>query len=336
MPARAPVHRQRDTLPPSKRQYVAQPMPEFLEFQHPRLVAAPPSGAHWLHETKLDGYRLQVRVERGQARIFTRRGHDWTDQLPELAEDAADLAFDGILDGELCYLAPKTGQPTFSGLRAAIGRGQTAPLVFYAFDVLWRGQDDLRRFALKDRKAILAEVLADAPSARLREVQTLPAAGAALLTAACRMGLEGIVSKRRDSRYEAGRPESWVKSKCRLEQEFVVGGWTQEPGRAFKGVMVGVFEGDALRYVGTVERGFSTAPGLAKAVQARAAARSPFAIAAPRKTSEVHWARPELVVNVAFQEWTASGKIRHATLTGQRDDKDPREVVRERPEMDVL
>jgi len=335
MPARAT--QDRDTLPPSKRQYVAQPMPDFLAFQHPRLVDRPPPGAQWLHEAKLDGYRLQLRIERGAARVLTRRGHDWTDQLPELAEDAAELGFDGILDGELCYIAPASGRPRFSGLRAAIGRGDTAGLVFFAFDVLWRGQDDLRRFALKDRKDILAAVLAVAPSARLRAVATLPAApGAALIAAACRMGLEGIVSKRRDSRYEAGRPETWVKAKCRLEQEFVVGGWTQEPGRPFKGVMLGVYEADALRYVGTVERGVSAAPGLAKAVQARAAKRSPFEIERPPKARDVNWARPELVVRATFQEWTASGKIRHASLTGVRDDKDPREVVRERPDTDVL
>jgi bifunctional non-homologous end joining protein LigD len=305
-------------------------MPRFLDFQHPRLVAEPPVGPAWLHEVKLDGYRMQLRVERGEAQVFTRNGHDWTHQLPELAEDAAELGFEGVLDGELCFLDP-TGQPTFSGLRAAIGRRQTAPLVFFAFDLLWRGDTDLRTFQLKDRKAILTEVMADAPSARIRTVEPLPPGGGpALLAAACRLGLEGIVSKRRDSRYVAGRAEAWVKAKCRLAQEFVIGGWTQEPGRHFKGLLVGVHEAGKLRYVGSLERGFARTPGLLKRLQPLATPKSPFALESPRKTDEVHWVRPELVAQAEFQEWTASGMIRHASFVGLREDKEAAEVVRER------
>jgi bifunctional non-homologous end joining protein LigD len=315
-------------------------MPPFLEFQHARLVTEPPIGRAWLHEIKFDGYRMQLRIERGEAQLFTRRGHDWTHQLPELAEDAAELGFEGVLDGELCRLDAR-GQPTFSGLRAAIGRRATAPLVFFAFDVLWRGDTDLRSFQLKDRKAILAEALADAPSARLRAVEPLPAelapgsgnfgGGPALLAAACRLGLEGIVSKRRDSRYQAGRGETWVKPKCRLAQEFVIGGWTQEPGRHFKGLLVGVHEAGALRYVGSLERGFARTPGLLKRLQALAAPTSPFGRAGPSRTAEIHWVRPELVAQAEFQEWTASGMIRHASFVGLREDKEAAEVVRERP-----
>ena len=322
------------SLPPSKRQYVRQPLPGFVEFQHPTLVAAPPSGERWLHEIKLDGYRMQVRIEGGRATVFTRRGHDWTDKLPELAEDAAELP-DCILDGELCYFAP-SGKLSFSGLRAAIGRGDTAPLVFFAFDVLWRGQDDLRGFALKDRKAILATLLEAQPSARLRYVETLPQSGPALLEAACRMGLEGIVSKRRDSRYTGGRVDTWVKAKCKLSQEVVIGGWRQERGRHFKGVMVGVYEGERLRYVGTVERGLKHAPDLAARLAELETRTAPFTGRdGPSRNAESHWARPVLVANVEFQEWTASGKIRHASLLGLRDDKDPRQVVREAPD-DVI
>ncbi|WP_334163933.1 non-homologous end-joining DNA ligase [Phenylobacterium sp.] len=305
-------------------------MPRFLEFQHARLVSEPPTGEAWLHEIKFDGYRLQLRVERGEAAVFTRNGHDWTHKLPELAEDAAELGQDCILDGELCFLDP-AGKPTFSGLRAAIGGGRTAPLVFFAFDILWRGDTDLRSFALKDRKALLTEALADAPGPRLRAVEPLPQSGPALLEAACRMELEGIVSKRRDSRYTAGRGDTWVKSKCRLAQEFVIGGWTQEPGRHFKGLLVGVHEAGGLRYVGSLERGFSRTPDLLERLRPLAAPKTPFARQSPRKTPEVHWVEPRLVAQAEFQEWTASGAIRHATFLGLRDDKDPGAVVRERP-----
>ncbi|HEY8573241.1 non-homologous end-joining DNA ligase [Phenylobacterium sp.] len=315
-------------LPPSKRQYVAQPVPGFVEFQHPKLVAEPPAGAAWLHELKLDGYRIQVRVARGRATVFTRRGHDWTTKLPELAEDAAELP-DCILDGELCFL-DANGKPTFSGLRAAIGRGQTAGLVYFAFDLLWRGQDDLRTFALKDRKAALARLLEAAPGPRIRLVEALPQNGPALLAAACRLGLEGIVSKRRDARYQPGRTDAWVKAKCRPGQEVVIGGWRQEKGRAFKALMVGVYDGDDFRYVGTVKAGFAGHPGLVQRLEAVEADRSPFTAGdKPARTAETRWARPELVANVEFAEWTGSGKLRQATFLGLRDDKDPREVRRE-------
>lgn len=120
--------------PSSQRQYVPQAMPGFLEFQHPRLVTQPPNGEAWLHEIKFDGYRMQAHVQAGRVTLFTRRGFDWTQKLPQLAGVLSGCA-DCILDGELCFIGPN-GQPTFSGLRAAIGRGQTKGLVFFVFDVL--------------------------------------------------------------------------------------------------------------------------------------------------------------------------------------------------------
>jgi bifunctional non-homologous end joining protein LigD len=284
--------RVRDTLTPSRRQYVAQPLPGFLELLHPKVVTEPPCGGHWLHEIKFDGYRFQARIETGGATLFTRRGHDWTDKLPELAADLSVLP-DGILDGEVCFLDAR-GQPTFSGLRSAIGRGDTAGLVFFAFDQLWRGQDDLRRFPLSDRKAILEAYLAPVLSEHIRLVDSFPAGGPALLQAACRSGLEGIVSKRRDSRYAAGRSEAWVKSLCVRSQEFVIGGYEQEAGRHFKGVLVGVHDTKGLTYVGTLERGFSATPGLLKRLEALETKTNPFAAGGPPR-AHVRWVKPELV-----------------------------------------
>lgn len=316
----------RTPRPASSRQYVAQPVPAFLEFQHPKLVDRPPSGAAWLHEIKFDGYRFQARVEGGRVTLFTRRGHDWTSRLPELASDLAGLP-DAILDGELCFLGPD-GQPAFSGLRAAMGKGKTAGLVYFAFDLLWRGQDDLRRFALKDRKAALASVLSPVAGDRVRLVESFEVGGAALLQSACQLGLEGIVSKRRDGRYAGGRTDAWVKAKCKLAQEVVIGGWVQEAGRHFKGVLAGVYGPRGLTYVGTLERGFSAAPDLRARLAELEGPVNPFAAGEPPR-AHVRWVRPELVARAEFQEWTASGKIRHASFRGLRDDKDARDVVRE-------
>jgi bifunctional non-homologous end joining protein LigD len=316
--------------PPSQRQYFAQPMPGFLPFMHPRLVAEPPSSVAWLHEIKFDGYRMQVRVEGGVAALFTRNGHDWTVRLPEIAAAAAVLP-DGIYDGELCALGAD-GQPDFGALRSALSPGRTAGLVLFVFDLLWRGADDLRRFALADRKAILAERLGPFVGGRLRAVESFPAGGRALLQSACRLGLEGIVSKRRDSRYVAGRGDAWVKSKCRPGQEFVIGGWVQERLRPFKAILVGVFDGQRLRYAGAVKTGFRAAPGLIGRLEALETEACPFAAGdPPRKTREIRWARPELVAVVDFAEWTAAGKLRQASFKGLREDKDPAEVRRETP-----
>ena len=308
-------------------------MPGFLELQHPQLVREPPSGAAWIHEIKFDGYRMQARIEAGEVTLFTRRGFDWTLKLPQLAAELS-VCSDCILDGELCFIGPD-GQPTFSGLRAAIGRGETTDLVFFAFDILWRGQDDLRRFALKDRKEALAEVIAPALGDTVRSVDSFPAGGPTLLASACRLGLEGIVSKRRDAPYTAGRGEAWVKSKCRLAQAFVIGGWVQEAGRRFKGILVGVQGPKGLTYVGTLERGFSAEPGLLKRLEARETKTNPFKSGDPPR-AHVRWVEPRLLAQAEFQEWTASGKIRHASFKGLRDDKDPQEVRRERAEAEPL
>jgi bifunctional non-homologous end joining protein LigD len=307
-------------------------MPGFLEFVHPKVVSEPPSGQAWLHEVKFDGYRFQARVEAGRATLYTRRGLDWTAKLPELAAELGRLG-DCILDGELTFLGAE-GKPTFSGLRSAIGKGETAGLAYQLFDVLWRGRDDVRSFALKDRKAILAGLLAPRASPRLRLVESFPTGGALLLASACRLGLEGVVSKRRDSRYVGGRSDTWVKALCKRGQEVVIGGWAQEAGRHFKGVLVGVQGPRGLTYVGTLERGFSAAPDLAERLAALESRTNPFAAGDPPR-AHVRWVRPELVARTEFREWTASGKIRHASFRGLREDKDPAEVVRE-TETEVL
>lgn len=315
-------------LPPSQRQYVKPRMPGFVDFEHPQLVVVPPSGLEWLHEAKFDGYRLQMHVGGGRATIYTRKGNDWTDRFPELAEDLAAFP-DCIIDGELTAL-DEQGQPDFSSLRASISPGRTGALVVFVFDLLWKDNEDLRPYALEMRKALLGEMLEDHPSDRLRYVRELPQGGKAMLDAACRIGLEGIVSKRRGTPYRAGRGGDWVKAKCRPGQEFVIGGWRQEPGRAFKALLVGYYEGHELRYAGSVKTGFSAEPTLLKQLQAIEAPSTPFTGEQPSgQRSELHWTAPRLVANVEFAEWTASGRLRQSSFKGLRTDKEPRDVRRE-------
>jgi bifunctional non-homologous end joining protein LigD len=318
----------RATLPPSQRQYVKPRMPGLVEFQHPRLVKSPPTGLEWLHEVKFDGYRLQLHVASGRVTIYTRNGHDWTAKFPELAADLAGWP-DVILDGELTALDER-GQPDFSRLRASISPGKTGGLVVFLFDLLWKDDEDLRPYALMMRKAMLEKLIEDHPSDRIRYVGELPQGGPAMLKAACQLGMEGIVSKKRTAPYRAGRGDDWVKAKCRPGQEFVIGGWRQEPGRAFKALLVGYYDGEALRYAGGVKTGFSSSPDLLGSLREVEATASPFSGEQPSgPRSELHWTRPDLVAAVEFAEWTASGRLRQPSFKGLRPDKLPRDVGRE-------
>ena len=198
------------------------------------LVERAPEGAGWVHEVKLDGYRMQAIVAGGQARLMTRGGHDWTQRFPETAAALGRLP-DAVLDGELVATG-EDGMPDFAALQSAVLRRATAGLLFYAFDLIAQGGEDLRARPLLERKAALKELLRNAPE-RVIYVEHFDSPGAAVLNSACAMGLEGIVSKRADSPYRPGaRSGEWVKVKCRKREEFVVGGYSvgveapHEPG----------------------------------------------------------------------------------------------------------
>lgn len=317
--------------PSSQRPYVQPEMPTtFQPLQHPRLVRRPPEGKAWIHQIKFDGYRMQANVCGGEARIYTRNGYDWTDKLPALAADLAELP-PCILDGELCAVSPN-GQSNFSGLRKALNQRDSGELVYFVFDILWGKGEDLRPHPLSGRQAVLQEVLGVSHSERLREVESFELHGPSLYQSACLMGLEGTVSKRLDAPYRAERGAGWEKSKCRPSQEVVIGGWKQEPMRPFKGLLVGVYAGGRLTYAGSIKTGFGAASDLLKRLEALEAPVSPFQAGdPPRKTAEIHWVRPELVAAAEIADWTGSGKLRQASFKGLREDKRPQDVTRELP-----
>ncbi len=230
-------------------------MPRFVAPQLCKLVERATSKPGWAHEVKFDGYRIQLRVENGTARLRTRKGIDWTAKFGGLAAAASALP-DCLLDGEVVAL-DKQGVPDFAALQAALSDRKTDEAVYFAFDLLFIGGEDLRELPLRDRKARLTTLFAKSNLPQtLRSVDHLEAAGDAVLRSACRMHLEGVVSKRLDAPYKSGRGTDWTKAKCRGGHEVVIGGWTSEGGR-FRSLLAGVYRGKKLVYVGRVGTGFA-------------------------------------------------------------------------------
>jgi bifunctional non-homologous end joining protein LigD len=295
-------------------------------------ATAAPAGPDWLHEIKYDGYRLFARLEQGKVRLITRNGLDWTAKFPELASALGQLPVGtALIDGELVHLAAN-GTTNFSGLQDAIASGKTGALNFFAFDLPYRDGWDLTQASLEDRKAALADLIPPDAEGMLRYSDHQIGQGPAVLRQASSLGLEGIVSKRRDAPYRSGRGGSWLKVKCRNREEIVVIGFTDPEGNreGFGALLAGYYDpAGTLRYAGRVGTGFSAARlgDLRKELDRLAVNDPPVVLPkeAPRKG--VHWVRPELVAEVEIAGWTADAILRHASFQGLREDKSPREVV---------
>jgi bifunctional non-homologous end joining protein LigD len=299
-------------------------LPDLIAPELATLVDKPPGGGQWLYEIKFDGYRMLARIEGSQVRIVTRRGNDWTARFPALVKDLKKSGLpDGWYDGEIVVLQ-EDGTPSFNALQNAIESDQNDAIVFYLFDAPFVAGHDLRRVGVEQRRAVLQAVLA--PSHRVRYSAQVDGPPAALLKSACDLGLEGVIGKRLGSPYVHRRSDDWIKLKCVRRQEFVIGGYTwPDEGRVDMGIgalLVGTWVAGKLQYAGKVGTGFSVTAStkLRRQLDAIVQKQRPFA-GATGHDRHATWVRPELVCEVAYNEWPEEGSLRHASFKGLREDK---------------
>jgi bifunctional non-homologous end joining protein LigD len=310
-------------------------IPDHIEAQLAALTKSPPTGPHWVHEIKYDGYRMLCRIADQKVRMFSRAGKDWTADFPTVVAALARLPVETAwLDGEVVVLDAQ-GRSSFQALQNAIDTG-SPNLTYLAFDLLYLNGFDLRAVALAERKRLLQDLLARAQT-EVKYSEHFAVAGPAFLQNISELGLEGMVSKRADMAYQSGRGPAWQKVKCVRRQEMVIGGYTDPAGsrKGLGALLLGVYEPDGtLAYSGKVGTGFddATLASLSRTLQGLAQKESPFHN--PPQGAEgrrAHWVKPTLVAEVSFTEWTDDGTLRHPSYQGLRADKPARHVVRERP-----
>ena len=320
---------------------VRAPLPARLSPQLATLAKSVPEGP-WLVEIKFDGYRVMARVANGKARLITRGGHDWTDRMESLARAVEAVGVrEGWLDGEIVVFDAH-GTPNFNALQNAFDSSKTEDIRYFLFDLPFYEGWDLRRVPLQSRRALLKQVLDASPGERVRYSDDFPADPASVLDTAHRLGLEGVIAKRRDAPYVSARSETWLKIKAGLRQEFVIGGFTDRTGGPGEigSLHLGVYD-DAGRFVyaGNVGTGWGSQAGrtVRRRLEPIEIDAPPFEGGAPtgrgrwsRRSGVVeHWVKPEVVCEVGFAEWTPDGHVRHAVFQGLREDKAAREVRRE-------
>ncbi|WP_430441351.1 DNA ligase D [Shinella sp.] len=311
-------------------------LPGFLPPTLATLATSPPAGERWLHEIKFDGYRLQARIEAGRVKLLTRSGLDWTKKFGKAVVSALAALPVGtaLIDGEL-VVETVAGASDFSALQADLSAGRDDRFTFYLFDLLHLGGYDLTRLPLEARKALL-EKLVPGMQGILRYSGHFDENGALVLRHACRLSLEGVVSKLRDAPYREGRSKSWIKSKCSARQEFVIGGYAPSTvsRQAIGSLVLGVYRNGKLEPVGRVGTGFSApvAADLFKRLSRMRTDESPFGRKlTAEEARQARYVRPELVAEVEFSAWTGDGHLRHASFRGLREDKPAKEVVAEMP-----
>lgn len=309
-------------------------LPESIEPELATLVDSPPSSPEdWLFEVKYDGYRLLARKEGGDIRLLTRNGNDWTHKLEPLQAALAGAGLpDGWYDGEIVVHNAQE-RPDFGLLQQAFDGKRTKDIVFFVFDAPYLGGEDLRELPLEQRRVRLEAALEHIDGETVRLSTVLQAPPEQVLSAACEMGLEGVIGKRRDSTYTGRRSRDWIKLKCAQRQEFVIGGYTDPQGSrtGIGSLLLGVYGADgALHYAGNVGTGFDdkTLRDLALKLKRLSSETNPFA-AGKAIARKAHWVKPHLVAEISFGEWTHGGSVRHAVFQGLRKDKRAGEIRRE-------
>lgn len=312
-------------------------IPSQVQPQLCTLVETAPSGDQWLHEVKFDGYRVLAYRQKESVRLMTRSGKDWTARFPAIEAAIAGLdVSNAILDGEITALDER-GLSSFQRLQNAMQPNTKSPLTFHVFDLLYLNGRDLRSAPLVERKQILRAIIPARKTAVIRFSDHVAGQGNAVHTQACRLGLEGVVSKLAESPYIAGRSRAWVKSKCSQRQEFVIIGWTDPSGARshFGSLLLGAHDGKGnLAYSGRVGTGFDQAllADLWKRLRKLARPACPAAVPPTHAESRgVHWVDPTLVAEIRFTQWTGDGRLRHPVFEGLREDKPAALVTIERP-----
>ncbi|HEX3817491.1 MAG TPA: non-homologous end-joining DNA ligase, partial [Chthoniobacterales bacterium] len=319
--------------------------PRFIEVMKPKLRDTPPAQGDWIYELKFDGFRILALKDGEKVKLLSRNENDLTKSFPEIADAIAQLPCEEcIIDGEVVALDEK-GRSSFQLLQAREMEAQSAPLYDYVFDLLQLDGKSLTGLPLTSRKEILQQLCADAPDP-IRYSGELGRNAAALLKQVQRLGLEGIIGKEANSKYEAGRRSgAWIKLKCVNEQEFVIGGYTPPGGsrKHFGALLVGYYEEKKLLFAGKVGTGFNSKllASLHKKFQAEKRQNCPFADLpskqggqwvqgiTPAMMRKCHWVNPVFVAQIKFAEWTRDVKLRQPVFLGLREDKAAKEVQRE-------
>lgn len=315
-------------------------LPAFVPPQLATLARTPPAGGDWLHELKLDGYRIQARVQRGrrnQTELLTRRSLDWTKRMPSIAEAVAELPVQAaLLDGEVVVL-DDDGTTNFAKLQAAFQEKGRIPLTYFVFDLLHLDGHNLRELPLTERKQILSDLFSAIPGeGPVRLSEPIAGEGRRVFEHACKLGAEGIISKLARSPYDSGRGHSWLKLKCRLEQEFVIGGFTlpSDGGYGVGALLLGYYERGKLIYAGRSGTGFTQAIHrmLREKLEGLRSSVAPFGKLPDGSNSGVNWVKPKLVAQISFSTWTGQRLVRQASFKGLREDKPAKAVRREAAE----
>ena len=303
-------------------------LPAFVAPELATLVGESPAGDDWLHEIKYDGYRAIAAVGGGKVKIYTRSGKDWTKKFASIASALVDLdVASALLDGEIVVLDDK-GRSNFAALQNGL-KHRSAPLTYFVFDLLELDGKDLRKSPLIERKKTLRQLLKNTPEA-LNYSDHVAGHGAEVLKNACKMGLEGIVSKRADGAYVSRRTRGWLKSKCQGNDEFVIGGYriSDKKGRAFASLLLGEYVGEELHYRGRVGTGFDEKlmHDLASRMSKLERKSCPFVDADSDAEKGARWVTPKLVAQISYTERTRDGRLRHPSFLGLRTDKPAKEV----------